>query len=244
MENTSVETEMLTVRNISAYYGNIQALDSVSIKILAGEIVSLLGANGAGKTTTLKVITGQLKTRRGEVRLSGRDITGEDPEKIANLGLTMIPEGRKIFPELSVRENLKIGYYTRRKKGSWQDKLPEVFEIFPVLEDRQEQSGGTLSGGEQQMLAIARGLMAEPRIMLLDEPSLGLAPMIVKKIFEIIKNINQEGTTILLVEQNANLALKLADRAYILETGRLVHSGPARELSQDEKVREAYLGSR
>ncbi len=234
---------MLKVDNISAYYGNIQALNNVSLKIEEGEIVSLLGANGAGKTTTLKVITGQINPRQGKVELFQQDITGNNPEEIADRGLTMVPEGRKIFPDLSVVENLKIGYYTQRKEGDWQAKLPEVFEVFPVLEERKQQSGGTLSGGEQQMLAIARGLMAEPKIMLLDEPSLGLAPLIVEKIFTTIERINSQGTTILLVEQNANLALKISQRAYILETGELVHSGPTQQLAQDEKIKEAYLGT-
>ncbi|MBF8437237.1 ABC transporter ATP-binding protein [Halanaerobiaceae bacterium Z-7014] len=235
---------MLKLDNISAYYGNINALSNINLEVEKGEIVSLLGANGAGKSSTLKVISGLLEPRDGDVYFKDDKITGMEPEKIVDHGIIHIPEGRQIFPTLTVAENLKIGAYRIRKSTNWQNKLDDIFEYFPVLSDRKEQQGGTLSGGEQQMLAIARGLMAEPELLMLDEPSLGLAPLIVKDIFKIIKKINSEGVTILLVEQNANMALKIANRAYILETGEIVHSGNAEDLASDEKVKEAYLGSK
>ena len=235
---------MLKLDNISAYYGNINALSNINLEVEQGEIVSLLGANGAGKSSTLKVISGLLEPRDGDVYFRDDKITGMEPEKIVDHGIIHIPEGRQIFPTLTVAENLKIGAYRIRKSTNWQNKLDDIFEYFPVLSDRKEQQGGTLSGGEQQMLAIARGLMAEPELLMLDEPSLGLAPLIVKDIFKIIKKINSEGVTILLVEQNANMALKIANRAYILETGEIVHSGNAEDLASDEKVKEAYLGSK
>ncbi len=234
---------MLKLNNISAYYGNINALNQINLEVNKGEIVSLLGANGAGKSSTLKVISGLLEPREGDVSFRDNMITGMEPEKIVDRGIIHIPEGRQIFPALTVEENLKIGAYRIRKSTDWRDKLTDIFEYFPVLSDRRQQKGGTLSGGEQQMLAIARGLMAEPELLMLDEPSLGLAPLIVKDIFKIIKKINSEGVTILLVEQNANMALKVANRAYILETGDIVHSGNAKDLASDEKVIEAYLGS-
>ena len=235
---------MLKLDNISAYYGNINALSNINLEVEQGEIVSLLGANGAGKSSTLKVISGLLEPRDGDVYFRDDKITGMEPEKIVDHGIIHIPEGRQIFPTLTVVENLKIGAYRIRKSTNWRNKLDDIFEYFPVLSDRKEQQGGTLSGGEQQMLAIARGLMAEPELLMLDEPSLGLAPLIVKDIFKIIKKINSEGVTILLVEQNANMALKIANRAYILETGEIVHSGNAEDLASDEKVKEAYLGSK
>lgn len=235
---------MLKLDNISAYYGNINALSNINLEVEQGEIVSLLGANGAGKSSTLKVISGLLEPRDGDVYFRDDKITGMEPEKIVDHGIIHIPEGRQIFPTLTVAENLKIGAYRIRKSTNWRNKLDDIFEYFPVLSDRKEQQGGTLSGGEQQMLAIARGLMAEPELLMLDEPSLGLAPLIVKDIFKIIKKINSEGVTILLVEQNANMALKIANRAYILETGEIVHSGNAEDLASDEKVKEAYLGSK
>ena len=235
---------MLKLDNISAYYGNINALSNINLEVEQGEIVSLLGANGAGKSSTLKVISGLLEPRDGDVYFRDDKITGMEPEKIVDHGIIHIPEGRQIFPTLTVVENLKIGAYRIRKSTNWRNKLDDIFEYFPVLSDRKEQQGGTLSGGEQQMLAIARGLMAEPELLMLDEPSLGLAPLIVRDIFKIIKKINSEGVTILLVEQNANMALKIANRAYILETGEIVHSGNAEDLASDEKVKEAYLGSK
>ncbi len=234
---------MLKLHDISAFYGNINALSKINLKVKKGEIVSLLGANGAGKSSTLKVISGLLEPREGDVFFRDNKITGMEPEIIVDHGIIHIPEGRQIFPALTVEENLKIGAYRIRKSTDWRDKLDNIFEYFPALSDRRQQKGGTLSGGEQQMLAIARGLMAEPELLMLDEPSLGLAPLIVKDIFKIIKKINSEGVTILLVEQNANMALKVANRAYILETGEIVHSGNAKDLASDEKVKEAYLGS-
>ncbi|MFN2363729.1 MAG: ABC transporter ATP-binding protein [Halarsenatibacteraceae bacterium] len=234
---------MLKLNNISAYYGNINALNSINLEVKKGEIVSLLGANGAGKSSTLKVISGLLEPGEGDVFFKDNKITGLEPETIVDQGIIHIPEGRQIFPALTVEENLKIGAYRIRKTTDWRDKLDDIFEYFPVLSERRQQKGGTLSGGEQQMLAIARGLMAEPELLMLDEPSLGLAPLIVKDIFKIIKKINSEDVTILLVEQNANMALKVANRAYILETGDIVHSGNAKDLASDEKVIEAYLGS-
>ncbi len=235
---------MLKLNNVSAYYGNINALNNINLEVKEGEIVSLLGANGAGKSSTLKVISGLLEPREGNVSFRDNKITGMEPEAIVDQGIIHIPEGRQIFPALTVEENLKIGAYRIRKSTDWRDKLGDIFEYFPALSDRRQQKGGTLSGGEQQMLAIARGLMAEPELLMLDEPSLGLAPLIVKDIFKIIKKINSEGVTILLVEQNANMALKVANRAYILETGEMVHSGNAKDLASDEKVIEAYLGSK
>lgn len=235
---------MLKLSNISAYYGNINALSNINLEVKKGEIVSLLGANGAGKSSTLKVISGLLEPREGDVFFKNNIITGIEPEKIVDQGIIHIPEGRQIFPTLTVEENLKIGAYRIRKSVDWREKLGDIYEYFPVLSERSQQQGGTLSGGEQQMLAIARGLMAEPELLMLDEPSLGLAPLIVKDIFKIINKINSEGVTILLVEQNANMALKVANRAYILETGEIVHSGKANDLASDEKVIEAYLGSK
>lgn len=235
---------MLKLNNVSAYYGNINALNNINLEVKEGEIVSLLGANGAGKSSTLKVISGLLEPREGNVSFRDNKITGMEPEAIVDQGIIHIPEGRQIFPALTVEENLKIGAYRIRKSTDWRDKLGDIFEYFPALSDRRQQKGGTLSGGEQQMLALARGLMAEPELLMLDEPSLGLAPLIVKDIFKIIKKINSEGVTILLVEQNANMALKVANRAYILETGEMVHSGNAKDLASDEKVIEAYLGSK
>lgn len=235
--------EILKLEDISAYYGSIQALSGVNLKVKEGEIVALLGANGAGKSTTLKVITGLLAPEDGEVFFADENISELSADEIVGRGITHVPEGRRIFPQFTVKENLKAGSYSiRQQEGSWQEKLPYIFQHFPVLEDRQEQKGGTLSGGEQQMLAIARGLMAEPELMLLDEPSLGLAPLIVENIFKIIEDINKDGTTVFIVEQNATLALELADRAYVMETGNIVDSGPAEELADREVVKEAYLG--
>ncbi len=235
--------EILKLNNISAYYGSIQALEGIDLKVHQGEIAAMLGANGAGKSTTLKVITGLLTPKSGEVLFKDEDITGMSADEIVGRGITHVPEGRRIFPALTVRENLKAGSYScRNEEEAWEEKLPYIFDYFPVLEKRQEQKGGTLSGGEQQMLAIARGLMAEPELMLLDEPSLGLAPLIVENIFEIIEDINKDGTTVFIVEQNATLALELADRGYVMETGNIVDSGPASELADREVVKEAYLG--
>lgn len=233
---------MLSIQDIDVFYGYVQGLKKVSLEIEEGKIVSLLGANGAGKTTTLKAISGLVEIKSGDITFGEKSIKGKSVEKIVAQGIVQSPEGRQIFPELTVEENLRIGTYTRKDKKNIQESYEKVYEYFPVLEDRKDQYGGTLSGGEQQMLAIGRALMAKPKLLLLDEPSLGLAPLIVKSIFSIIKEINKEGTTVLLVEQNAVQALGISDYAYILETGEIVHQGPAKDLAKDEKVKEAYLG--
>lgn len=233
---------MLKLNNIDAYYGYIHALKDFSIEISQGKIVTLLGANGAGKTTALKVISGLLKPQQGSILFEGADLTGTMPEKLVAKGIVQCPEGRQIFPDFTVYENLKVGTYTRRDHKSIEKDLQKVYEYFPVLKQRKEQLAGTLSGGEQQMLAIARALMAKPKLLLLDEPSLGLAPIIVQEIFEIIKAINKEGTTLLLVEQNAYQALSVADEAYILETGKIILQGNAKDLKDDKRVKAAYLG--
>ena len=236
-------TTMLTLSRVHTYYGNIEALKGIDIEVNEGEIIALLGANGAGKTTTLSTISGLTPPRRGQVMFEGEDLRGLRPETIVSRGLIQVPEGRHIFPALSVLENLKMGAYLRRDKKGIEDDLEYVMTLFPILASRSRQSGGTLSGGEQQMLAISRALMARPRMLLLDEPSLGLAPLIIRNIFDIIKQINlEQRTTILLVEQNANLALRVAHRAYILTTGAITLSGAADDLLADEGVRKAYLG--
>jgi branched-chain amino acid transport system ATP-binding protein len=234
-------TALLEVDAIHVFYGQIEALKGVSLSIDRGEIVALIGANGAGKTTTLKTISGLRPVRRGRVRFDGSDITKMAGHRRVRLGLSQAPEGRGIFPGMTVVENLEMGAYDRR--GSLGADFDRVFSLFPRLAERRKQMGGTLSGGEQQMLAIGRALMARPQVLLLDEPSMGLAPMLVAQIFQIIKEINQQGTTVLLVEQNAVQALSLADRAYVLELGRISREAPARELLSDPAVREAYLGS-
>lgn len=234
---------MLTLNKVNAYYGYIHALKNISIEVPQGKIVTLLGANGAGKTSILKVISGILDVKDGSLEFEGMDIKGLKAENIVAKGIVQSPEGRQIFPELSVYENLMIGSYTRKDKAGTITTLQKVYSYFPILKEREKQIAGTLSGGEQQMLAIGRALMAKPKLLLLDEPSLGLAPLIVKDIFKIIEEINKAGTTILLVEQNAYQALSIADYAYILETGNIVHSGRAKELRNDEKVKHAYLGN-
>ncbi len=234
---------MLKINNIQTYYGNIQALKDVSIEINEGEIVTLIGANGAGKTTTLMSICGITPPRSGEITLDGDPITQLSPEKIVQQGIIQVPEGRRIFPEMTVLENLEMGAFLRSNKQLVLQDLNYVMTLFPILEKRKNQLGGTLSGGEQQMLAISRALMARPRVLLLDEPSLGLAPLIIKQIFEIIKQINRESnTTIFLVEQNANQALKLADRGYVMENGRITLVDSADNLLANDDVRKAYLG--
>lgn len=234
---------MLKLQNLNAYYGYIHSLKDVSIDIPKGKIVTLLGANGAGKTTILKVVSGLLKPTTGSVFLDDEEITAIAPEKIVAKGLVQSPEGRQIFPELTVFENLLVGAFTRKDKKNIRITLEKVYGYFPILREREKQIAGTLSGGEQQMLAIGRALMAKPKVLLLDEPSLGLAPLIVKNIFKIIQEINREGTTILLVEQNAFQSLAISDYAYILETGRIVHQGEAVALKNDPKVKQAYLGN-
>jgi len=234
---------LLTVNNIETYYGPIMALRGVSFSVPAGAIVTILGANGAGKTTILKTVSGVMDPQKGSVTLEGRAIHGLDPDRVARLGLSHVPEGREVFPFLSVRENLRMGAYARRDADGVAKDLEMVTEYFPVLAARAEQRAGSLSGGEQQMLAIGRALMARPKVMLLDEPSLGLSPKLVKDIFDIIRRINRErGVTVLLVEQNANLALQTADHGYVLELGRIVMEDTCERLLQKDDIREFYLG--
>lgn len=234
---------MLSLVDIHTFYGNIQALKGVSLEVKEGEIITLIGANGAGKTTTLMSISGIVQPRTGDVRFMGKSITRLNPDKIVSMGISQVPEGRRIFPYLTVLENLDMGAFLRNDKDGVKSDLDYVFNLFPILAERHNQAGGTLSGGEQQMLAISRALMARPRLLLLDEPSLGLAPLIVKQIFEIIKKINSESnTTIFLVEQNANLALKVAHRGYVMENGRITLADAADSLLANEDVKKAYLG--
>ena len=234
---------MLSLVDINTFYGNIHALKGVSLEVQEGEIITLIGANGAGKTTTLMSISGIVPPRSGEVNFMGQPITRVSPDRIVAMGLSQVPEGRRIFPYLSVLENLDMGAFLRADKDGLKTDLDYVFSLFPILAERRNQAGGTLSGGEQQMLAISRALMARPRLLLLDEPSLGLAPLIVKRIFEIIRKINRESnTTIFLVEQNANLALKVAHRGYVMENGRITLSDAADRLLANEDVKKAYLG--
>jgi len=234
---------MLELKNIKAYYGNIQALKDVSIKISEGEIITLIGANGAGKSTTLMSICGIVPPRSGEILFMGQPIQDLPPNDIVALGISQVPEGRRIFPFLNVAENLDMGAFLRNDKDEIKRDIEYIYELFPILAERRNQAGGTLSGGEQQMLAISRALMAKPRLLLMDEPSLGLAPLIVKQIFEIIKKINAESkTTIFLVEQNANMALKVAHRGYVMETGRVSMADTAANLLANDEVRKAYLG--
>jgi branched-chain amino acid transport system ATP-binding protein len=234
---------MLELVNVSAFYGNIPALQDVSLKVIEGEIVTLIGANGAGKTTTLMTICGVVPARRGEIRFLDRPVTGLDPARIVSLGISQVPEGRRIFPRLTVQENLDLGAFLRKDKAGVRLDREYVFDLFPVLFERRHQAGGTLSGGEQQMLAISRALMARPRLLLLDEPSLGLAPIMIRHIFDIIRKINAEnGTAVFLVEQNANQALKLAHRGYVMENGRVTLTDSARRLLVNPEVKAAYLG--
>ncbi|MBW2595539.1 MAG: ABC transporter ATP-binding protein [Deltaproteobacteria bacterium] len=234
---------MLKLKNVQTFYGNIQALKDVTIEISEGEIITLIGANGAGKTTTLMAVCGIVPPRSGEISFMGEPITGMEPDKIVSLGICQVPEGRRIFPYLSVAENLDMGAFLRNDRAEIKKDMEYVFDLFPILAERRHQAGGTLSGGEQQMLAISRALMARPRLLLLDEPSLGLAPLIVKQIFEILIKINAENnTTIFLVEQNANLALKVAARGYVMENGRITLTDLSENLLANEEVKKAYLG--
>ncbi|PKN08309.1 MAG: branched-chain amino acid ABC transporter ATP-binding protein [Deltaproteobacteria bacterium HGW-Deltaproteobacteria-8] len=234
---------MLELKNIDAYYGNIQALRDVNITIGRGEIITLIGANGAGKTTTLMTICGVVPPRRGEVLFQGQSLKGVSPDKVVARGICQVPEGRLIFPDLTVQENLDMGAFLRSDKAGIRTDLDQVFELFPILLERRGQLGGTLSGGEQQMLAISRALMARPTLLLLDEPSLGLAPLIIRQIFDIIKQINKESnTTIFLVEQNANQALKVAHRGYVMENGRITLEDACDKLLANDEVKKAYLG--
>ncbi|MBM4110682.1 MAG: ABC transporter ATP-binding protein [Phycisphaerae bacterium] len=231
---------MLRLQGLAARYGAIEALRDVNLEVRAGEIVSLIGANGAGKSTTLMAISGIVRATAGTVEFDGRRINGERADRIVAAGLAQVPEGRRVFPRLTVRENLEMGAYLR--SDDLGPDLSHVHELFPVLEDRAGQLAGTLSGGEQQMLAIGRALMSRPRLLMMDEPSMGIAPMLVARIFEAVKELNREGLTVLLVEQNARAALKLSHRAYVLETGRTTFSGPGAELLDDDRIRRAYLG--
>lgn len=234
---------MLELKNVKTFYGNIQALKDVNIKISEGEIITLIGANGAGKSTTLMSICGIVPPRTGEIFFMGQPIQDLAPNEIVSLGICQVPEGRRIFPFLTVAENLDMGAFLRKDKENIKRDIDYIYELFPILAERRNQAGGTLSGGEQQMLAISRALMAKPRLLLLDEPSLGLAPIIVKRIFDIIQKINTESkTTIFLVEQNANLALKVAHRGYVMETGQVTFSDTAKNLMANDEVRRAYLG--
>ncbi|MGM9572528.1 MAG: ABC transporter ATP-binding protein [bacterium] len=233
---------MLKVENLQVYYGGIHALKGISLEVNQGEIVTLIGANGAGKSTTLRTISGLLHAKEGKVVFKGEEINNIPAHHIVARGLCHVPEGRKIFSELSVRDNLEMGAYLRKDKNGIKEDMERVFNLFPRLYERQKQMGGTLSGGEQQMLAIGRAILSKPELLLMDEPSMGLAPLLVQEIFEIIKRINKEGTTILLIEQNANMALSIADRAYVMETGNIVLQGSAKDISNNQDVRKAYLG--
>jgi branched-chain amino acid transport system ATP-binding protein len=233
---------MLALDNVSVNYGAIEALTGISLHVESGEVVTLIGANGAGKTTTLRTITGLLQPREGKITFEGEDISGRATHRLVAKGISMSPEGRGVFANLSVRENLQMGAYLRKDKRAIAAEMERVFQMFPRLKERESQKAGTLSGGEQQMLAIGRALMSQPRLLLLDEPSLGLAPLVVHTIFEAIDEIKSKGTTILLVEQNAHAALKHSDRAYVLETGRIVMEGRSAELAADPRIKEAYLG--
>ena len=231
---------MLRIDNLRVNYGGIEAVKDISFTVSEGKIVTLIGANGAGKSTTLRAIAGLVKPTSGRIRLQAEDLTALSPDRIVSKGITLVPEGRRVFPDLTVLENLKIGAYLR--KDDLSADLKWVYELFPRLKERSWQAAGTLSGGEQQMLAVGRALMSRPKLMMMDEPSLGLAPLIVREIFEIIKEINRQGVTILLIEQNANMALHTADIGYVLETGRITLSGPGKELLVNEAVKKAYLG--
>lgn len=233
---------MLEIKDLEVYYGVIQAIKGISFEVNKGEVIALIGANGAGKTTILHTITGLLSPKKGSVMYEGTDITKTPAHKIVSLGMAHVPEGRRVFADLSVYENLKMGAYTRKDKNEVEETLERVYERFPRLKERKNQMAGTLSGGEQQMLAMGRAMMSKPKLLMLDEPSMGLAPLLVEQIFKIIEELHDAGTTILLVEQNAQVALSIADRAYVLETGNISMSGDAKELLADDRVRRAYLG--
>lgn len=232
---------MLKVENINVYYGNIHAIKDISFQVNQGEIVTLIGANGAGKSSTLRAISGLVKPKSGKILFKGEDITGKNPTEIVSKGITLVPEGRRIFADLTVKENLRVGAYLRKDDIS--EDMEWVFNLFPRLREREWQAGGTLSGGEQQMLAVGRALMSRPKVMMMDEPSLGLAPLVVREIFRIIEEVNKKGVTILLIEQNANMALKTANTGYVLETGRITMTGSGQELLTNEAVKAAYLGT-
>ena len=235
---------ILKIEDLQVRYGGIEAVKGISFDVQQGQIVTLIGSNGAGKSSTLRTISGLVKPSGGKITFQGEDITGKDPTQIVTQGVTLVPEGRRIFPDMTVLENLKIGAYLRKDKEEIEKDIEWVYELFPRLKERNWQLAGTLSGGEQQMLAVGRGLMSRPKVLMMDEPSLGLAPLVVQGIFDIIREINRQGVTILLIEQNANMALKIADLAYVLETGTITMSGTGAELLADEKVKEAYLGKK
>ena len=233
---------ILEIKNLNVRFGGIKAVNGISLSVEQGKIVTLIGANGAGKSTILRSISGIVKPQEGEILFEGENILGLSPDKIVSKGITLVPEGRRVFPNLTVLENLKIGAYLR--KDNFDEDIKYVYELFPRLEERHWQLAGTLSGGEQQMLAVGRALMAKPKLIMMDEPSLGLAPLVVKDIFSIIKTINDNGITVLLIEQNANMALKTADTGYVIETGNITMTGTGAELLNDERVKEAYLGKK
>jgi branched-chain amino acid transport system ATP-binding protein len=240
--STNGATPILEIEDVHTYYGSIHALKGISLTVDEGEIVTLLGANGAGKSTTLRSINGLNRPRQGSIRFQGRDITNEAPHEIVKRGIAQSPEGRRLFPRMTVTENLEIGAFQRKNKSEFKQDMDRVFELFPRLQERRNQKAGTMSGGEQQMCAMGRALMARPKLLLLDEPSLGLAPIFVERIFDIVKQINQQGTSILLVEQNALMALDAAHRGYVLETGNIVLADSAASLKTNEQVRKTYLG--
>lgn len=233
---------ILEVKDLEVYYGVIQAIKGISFEVNPGEIIALIGANGAGKTTTLQTITGLIPAKAGTILYEGKNITKLPGHKLVAMGVAHVPEGRRVFAQLTVLQNLRLGAYTRSDKGEMEETLKVIYNRFPRLEERKNQLAGTLSGGEQQMLAMGRGLMSSPKLLMLDEPSMGLAPILVEQIFDIIKRLHQAGTTILLVEQNAQMALSVADRGYVLETGRIVATGTGQELLRDAAVKKAYLG--
>ena len=232
--------EILNIENINVYYGQIHALKDVSLKVNEGEIVALIGANGAGKTTTLRTVSGLLRSKTGSIKFMGNDISHTEAHKLVSMGVAHVPEGRHVFLQMTVQENLEMGAYTN--SANLKEGIADVYERFPRLKHRMNQIAGTLSGGEQQMLAMGRALMSKPKLMMLDEPSMGLAPILVQQIFDIVKELNKAGTTILLVEQNAEMALEIADRAYVLETGKIKLSGTGKELAQSDEIKKAYLG--
>jgi len=234
---------MLQIKNLNTYYGYIHALKGIDMEVEQGEIVSLIGSNGAGKTTTLSSIAGLVPPSEGSISFEGKNITSAPPHKLVQMGISLSPEGREVFPALTVEENLRLGAYTKKNKANIKESFERVYDLFPRLKERVSQFAGTLSGGEQQMLAIGRALMSQPKLLLLDEPSLGLAPNLVTMIFKLIVDINKQGTTILLIEQNANMALSISNRAYVLETGNITIHGDAKELAGDPRVKEAYLGA-
>lgn len=233
---------ILEIKDLLVSYGGIEAVKGISFDVPKGKIVTLIGANGAGKSTVLKTVSGIVKPKNASITFEGTEISGKTPDFIVSKGVTLVPEGRRVFPNLTVSENLKIGAYLRKDKKAIQKDMEHVYELFPRLKERSWQPAGTLSGGEQQMLAVGRALMSSPKLIMMDEPSLGLAPLVVQDIFSIIRQINSEGITVLLIEQNANMALKIADKAYVMETGRITKEGTGAELLADETIKEAYLG--